>query len=145
LLYDGKKIEKKAFGSRIRSSSVYISCTFLSVSPICLVYKKNSLSGLHDFESFLFSLFVYPRGNKAPNNSRFVCILCRLLYTLLFAYLSFSLSHSSVRAFVLFLSAQFMSSAREADFHYFLLSFSHTRCPSRSITISFLSFSFWTD
>ncbi len=136
---------KKIFGSCIRSSFVYISCAFFSVSSIYHTYEKNPLNGLHDFKSFLSFRCLFVPGAIKRRTTRFVCISCHLLYTLLFVYLSFSLSHSSVRAFVLFLSAQFMSSAREADFHYFLLSFSHTRCPSRSITISFLSFSFWTE
>jgi len=124
---------KEIIGSLIHNSCVYISCIFLCFSNYCMYEEKNLWSGLHDFKSFLFFLcLLIPEGIKS-RRTQFVCIVCRLWYMLLFAYLSFPLSHSSVRSCALFLSAQFMSSTREAVFYYsFSLSFSYT-----------LSFSFY--
>ncbi len=80
---------KKIFGSCIWSSFVYISCAFFSVSSIYHTYEKNPLNGLHNFKSFLSFRCLFVPGAIKRRTTRFVCISCPLLYTLLFAYLSF--------------------------------------------------------
>jgi hypothetical protein len=92
---------------------------------------------------FLFSLFVYSRGNKEP--TKLVClhpVLCNIYaFICLSISFSFSFAHSCVRLFYLRKSWVLREKLTSTILSCF---FSHTRCPSRSIIIFFLSSSFRT-